>query len=401
MKYTFYIPVLFVILTVFSCTKDTSSHTEELPIPILAIQLEDSIENISKYKYISGTCNINGMGEHDDLSATIEIRGRGNSTWSFPKKPFQLKFEESEEFLGMPEDKKWILLANYSDKSMLRTELAFEMGRISSLDWTPQSRFVELYVNDKYEGTYQVTQKVEQSESRVDIGKEGFLLEVDQLDRVNPNDIYFETSNHLFNIKEPVMNIRDERYRYIKSHITLVEETILGENCLDPINGYMKYLDLNALVDWYLINEITKNNDAIFYTSVYMNMVRNEKIKMGPIWDFDISLGNINYNDNEIPEEFWIKKASWIQPLFEDPLFIDKLKERFNYFYSKKDEISNKVTLKANVLNKSQNFQRWDILGKYVWPNHVYFSTYEEEVEYLLHWFDTRMEWLFVAINEL
>lgn len=128
----------------------------------------------------------------------------------------------------MPEDKKWILLANYGDKTMMRNEIAFNLSRISNLDWTPQSHFIELSINDEYLGIYQLVQKVEESSNRVDIGEDGYLLEVNRLPRLNPDDVYFETDHYLFTIKEPDTEFGDDEYERIKQYIQKLENTLLG-----------------------------------------------------------------------------------------------------------------------------------------------------------------------------
>lgn len=393
-----------LFLTVLSgCSEDKVETTDSSapPIPIVFISLEKSKESITKEAYKEGFLQIIGGEMYEDLSAEVRIRGRGNSTWNFPKKPYQIKFELKEKVLGMAADKIWVLLANYSDKSMLRTELAFELGKKSNLKWTPESRFVELVINGEYVGTYQLTQKVEESSNRVNIGDEGFLLEIDRIERLNAGDVYFETDNYLFNIKAPNLEFDDDQFKFVQEFITKAEETLLGDNFNDPTEGYTKYIDRAAFIEWYLINEITKNNDAKFYTSVYMSLVPGGKIKMGPIWDFDISLGNINYNSNEEPEGFWVRNADWIEKLYEDPAFVADLKERFNFFYSVKQEIEDHIITKALYLENCKNYERWETLGEYVWPNHVYYETYQEELDHLVEWFDTRMEWLNVAINDL
>ena len=150
---------------------------------------------------------------------------------------------------------------------MLRNELAFVLSRFSNLDWTPESRFVELFINNEYLGVYQIVQKVEESSNRVNIGDDGYLLEVDQLSRLNPDDVFFETNNYLFNIKDPNLDFGDNQYNIIKNYIEITENTLLGNNFTNPIEGYSKYIDVDSFVDWYLINEITKNNDAIFFSS--------------------------------------------------------------------------------------------------------------------------------------
>jgi hypothetical protein len=399
---------LFIIylLLLFSCNKDDSIvEIQELTprLPIASINTEDLLPIISKDDYINGTLEISGENADENLIANLRIRGRGNSTWNFSKKPYQIKFENKENVLGMPKDKEWILLANYTDKTMLRNEVAFDLSRFSNLDWTPESRFVELFINNEYLGVYQVTQKVEESLNRFNIGVDGYLLEVDQLPRLDPDDVYFETNNYLFNIKEPNLDFGDNQYNIIKNYIELAENILLGTNFMDPIEGYSKYIDVDSFVDWYLINEITKNNDAIFYSSVYMNYIPGDKLKMGPVWDYDISLGNINYNGNETTDGFWIKNATWYSRLFEDPNFVAKVKSRFNYFYINRGLFQQQVDLNSLLLNESQerNFYKWPILGAYVWPNNVFFSTYNEEVIYLKEWLNERFDWFKDNLNEL
>lgn len=394
------------LLLLFSCNEDDSTfeiQEKSARLPIISIDTEDSMSIVSKEDYINGTFEIFSENEDENLAANIKIRGRGHSTWSFPKKPYQIKFDEKENVLGMPKDKKWILLANYSDKTMLRNEVAFNLSRISDLDWTPESRFIELYINNEYLGVYQLLQKVEESNNRVNIGDDGYLLEVDQLSKLDPDDVYFETNNYLFNIKEPNIDFGDNNYDLIKNYIQLTENTLLGDNFTDPVEGYTKYIDVDSFIDWYLINEITKNNDAIFYSSVYMNYVPGAKLKMGPIWDFDLSLGNINYNGNETTDGFWVKKAIWFSRLFEDPSFVEKVKSRFNYFYNNRDLFQQQIDSNSSYLDQSQerNFDKWPILGRYVWPNNVYYRTYNEEIIYLKEWLNERLEWLKVSINEL
>ena len=127
-----------------------------------------------------------------------------------------MKLDSKEKFLDMPKQKKWIFLAEYSDKSMLRNTLAFELGYLSSLDWTPKSEFAEVYINGEYSGTYNVSEKVEEKSARVDIGDEGFLLEKDTnvQERVDPDDVYFNTSAYqgddVIVIKEPSIDRIDE-----------------------------------------------------------------------------------------------------------------------------------------------------------------------------------------------
>jgi hypothetical protein len=373
-------------------------------LPIVFITTENEALIDSKDDYRKGNVKIVGGRGYKDLESVMKIRGRGNTTWAgSPKKPYQMKLSKKKEVLGMRADKKWVFLAEYFDKTMLRNRTAFELGHISHLDWTPSSVYAEVVINDKYRGTYHITQKVEESVNRVNVGKKGYLLEIDRLTKLDANDVYFRSSKYLISIKEPKVKKEDEKYRYISQYITDFEKALFGEDFMDSQDGYAKYIDVDSFVDWYLINEITKNVDALGHSSIYMNLIPGGKLKMGPIWDFDLAFGNMNSGDTEFPIGFWIKNNIWITRLFEDPSFVIKVKKRFSYFREKESYIVGIINLHAQRLARSQseNDKVWKTIGIYIWPNPVWFSTYNLEVEQLKGWFSQRMDWLEGAYKSL
>jgi hypothetical protein len=374
-------------------------------LPIMYISTIGNVPINSKEDYVDGTVSIKGgRNFSDEPSVDIKIRGRGNSTWFFhPKKPFQMKLKDKTTMLDMPSKKKWLFLAEYSDKTLLRNTISFEMGYLSNLDWTPKSTFAEVYINDEYNGTYNITEKVEEGSNRVNIGDNGFLLEIDQLERQDSDDVYFYTDEFLVAIKEPNLNWDDEQYDYIKSYINEFESALFSSNFTDPINGYAKYIDVDSFVDWYLISEITKNVDSKFFSSIYFNLVPGQKIKMGPLWDFDLSFGNVNYADSRYAQGFWVKDNPWIARLFTDSVFLEKVKTRFAYFKVNQNLILDKIDDYADKLNLAQqeNDTKWNTLGNYVWPNPLVFDTYSEEVNQLKTWYAQRMTWLDGALNNL
>ena len=193
----------------------------------------------SKEEYREGFVTTFGGLNFDDLQSTeMKIKGRGNSTWFIhPKKPFQLKFSEENEVLGMPEERKWIFLAEYSDKTLMRDKMAFEMGYISNLDWTPQSHFAEVFVNEEYNGTYNISQKVETSNNRVALGNTGYLLEIDQLDRLDADDVYFYTGSFLINIKEPELALESTEYNYAKDLLNNFEANLMSNQFNNSTTG--------------------------------------------------------------------------------------------------------------------------------------------------------------------
>lgn len=375
-------------------------------LPIIYINT-DGVAIDSKEDYVKGVASIIGGENYPDLvEAEMKIKGRGNSTWwqggVWGKKPYQIKFDDKTKVLNIPKDKKWVLLAELSDKSLIRNKISREMGDISRFDYVPKAEYVELFINDQHAGTYLIGQKVEESKNRVNIGDKGYLIEIDQTNRIDEDDVYFTTDgwskfpSNLFNIKEPSLELDSSEYNLIKNHIIDFEEALFGDNFTDADLGYRAFIDLDSFIDWYLINEICKNQDAATYSSIYFNYIPGEKIKMGPLWDFDLAYGNVDYSNATYPEGFHIKSNPWYKRMFEDPYFNSLVKDRFLYYETNLDMLLNKIDLIEKYLEKSQqkNFEIWPILGQYVWPNPVYYDTHHEEVEHLKDWIEQRMTWL-------
>ena len=397
--------------------KAVFKHYPASGLPIVKIKTNQVVgPAMDKDSYVEGSLEIIGEGDFEGLEeTTMKIKGRGNSTWWIctdasagavvGKCPYQVKFGDKTSILGMPEDKKWVLLAEKSDKSMIRNKIARYMGELSDLEYTPNAEYVELFINEDYQGTYLIGQKVEESENRVNIGDEGYLIEIDTdaNNRIDPDDIIFKptiwSSIHtdgVFNIKDPNIDYGSDEFYFIENYINDFESVLYSNNFNDPDSGYESYIDVDSLIDWFLINEIAKSVDARWYSSIYFSYIPGEKIKMGPIWDFDLSYGNLNYSDAQYTSDFYIKQNNWIDRLFLDEVFVEKVKIRYSYYYSKLGDIKNKIDEFAKYIDKSQkaNFERWDILGVYVWPNPVYDLTYEQEVNRLENWIEERMNWL-------
>ena len=364
----------------------------------------------SKEDYVEGVSSIVGGTNYPSFQdLEMKIKGRGNSTWwqggIWGKKPYQIKFGDKTEVLNMPKDKKWVLLAELSDKSLIRNKIAREIANISRFDYVPQAEYSEVFINEQHVGTYLIGQKVEESKNRVNIGDTGYLIEIDTdaNGRIETDDVYFRSSqwssryeDGVFNIKEPSLEYDSEEFNLIKDHVNDFEEALFGNNFKDPDLGYRSFIDLPSFIDWFLVNEISKNQDARSYSSIYFNYIPGEKIKMGPVWDFDLAFGNVDYSNAENPEGFWIKENLWFKRMFEDPYFSDLVNTRFNYYENNLSSILSKVDEFENYLSKSQkkNFEIWDILSKDVWPIPVKYDTHREYVEYLKNWIDTRMLWL-------
>jgi len=383
-----------------------------MDLPIIRIVTENRAPVVSREDYLRATLTIdpNGTGE-TALSAPLRIRGRGNSTWTMPKKPYKLKLDAKAPLLGMPSDKDWVLLANYSDKSLLRTRVAFELGNRVGLPWSPRSRFVEVFINDAYMGTYQLGEGVKVGSNRVDIpeleedeisGRDltgGYLLEVDAwLD----GDVFFITDHNVpFLVDTPEAPV-PEQFAYIQDYIQRTEDAIYSADFADPATGYAAYIDVDSFIHWFLVNELMKNNDAIFFSSVWMYKQRDDKLFMGPLWDFDIAAGNVNHNGNDDPTGWWVRLSPWINRLFEDPAFEARVRARWNELKAEQfDTILDYIDESSAALmqSASNNFQRWPILNEWVWPNAVVTGSYEGEIQYLRQWLESRIAWMDAQFN--
>ena len=380
---------------------------ENLPatgLPIVVINTPNSAPITSKEEYIAGSMiSVINSDMTFDLQGEMKIKGRGNSTWTMPKKPYKIKFDKKQSFLGEAKDKEWVLLANYSDKTQLRNAIAFYMGHNSNLDYTSSFHFVELVLNGTHKGTYMLAEQLKIAEDRVNVGDDGFLLEVDA--KAESTDVVFETDYmpQPFNIKDPDLIQGDDNYNYVSNFVKTAESVLYGDDFTDPENGYTQYIDDDSFVEWYLVNEIARNNDAVMFSSCYMNLARGGKIKMGPLWDFDIAYGNVNYLENWLTEGFYIKNAEWIRRMFEDPAFVQKVKARMTYYYDNKQKWLDQIELMANYLDESQaaNEDIWHTMNVYVWPNYEVCGSYEAEVVRLKQWLSDRIDWLQTNIQLL
>ena len=252
-------------------------------LPIIYLTTESPV--VSKEDYVNGTFHLEGGREHDSVDEmAMKIRGRGNLTWLVhPKKPHQMKLESKRDLFGMLEDKKWLFLAEYSDKTLVRNHLAFALGHRTTLTWTPSGHFAEVFGNGEHDGFYHITAKVEDGSNRVDIGDTGFLLEIDQPDRLDPDDVSFQTHTYLINIKEPGLAYSDPEFAQVRQHINDFETVLFSNAFADPTNGYRAYADVDSFIDCFLVNEIAKNVDAQWYSSIFLHWIPGEKIRMAPV----------------------------------------------------------------------------------------------------------------------
>ena len=400
-------PLVYTVTDSKGVSKDyTVSVYNFTGLPIFNITTSGPV--VSKDDYVTGSLkvNTNGLFEQTTNDIALQIKGRGNSTWGMPKKPYRLKFDSKAKVLGLASAKNWVLLANYSDKTLMRNYIADGISQSLTGDYANHGIFVEVVMNGEYQGTYLLTEQVEVNAARVNIPElkpgdnssllvtGGYLLELDQ----RQEDPYrFKTNGNLpFTIKSPDVP-STAQMDYIKGYIQNTENAIFDANFADPINGYAKYINSDSFINWFLVNELFKNQDAANFSSMFYYKDRGGKLGMGPAWDFDLGAGNVDYSDATNPTGWWVKDGPWFKRLFQDPAFAAKVKTRWEFLkangipamYKSIDDSQVYLTLPAK-----ENFTKWDILGIKVWPNPVAYGTYPAEVAQLKKWLSQRVAWL-------
>ena len=306
-------------------------------LPVVYINTKDAAPIVSKETWLEeSNIYITNAGKYNVKYEKSSIRGRGNTTWNYPKKPYAIKLNKKKEVLGMPKHKRWVLLANYVDKTCIRNSVAFELARrMEGLDWTPRGQHVDVVLNGQFLGNYFLCEQIKVDENRVNITEMeatdvdevaitgGYLMEIDKnFDEVNK--FYSPIRNRPFMIKEPdEETLNPTQLAYISNHIAEVENALYGAN--STTEEYLKYVDLDSFIDYWLVYELTGTGEPTHPKSVYMYKDRGDKIHAGPVWDFDYFTFQPYYNTMLINTN-----AVWNDRIINDPATHPVIKQRWN-----------------------------------------------------------------------
>ena len=397
---------------------------------------------------IYGTMGIidNGLGnmnnqydQPNDFNGIIGIEIRGQSSQMFPKKSYGVETRDANgddldvSLLGMPEESDWVLYAPYTDKSMLRNFITFYMG--SKLEtYCSRMAYCEVIVNDDYKGVYILMEKIKKNENRVDIAKlkpdeisgddltGGYIVKVDKIDpdfvygtdgwKSYPQPPYPDAMNIIFQYYYPKSeDLVEQQREYIKNYVTISENALTNSSFTNPNLGYQKYLNPASFIDQMILNEVSKEVDGYRYSTFFYKKKDSDggKLFAGPAWDFNLGYSNVDYwppgNDyagwmypmvepNEWGIMFWWKR------LMEDEYFKDLYFTRWQQLRENElsnDKIENAIDSIVLYIDQAQqrNYERWPILGEYVWPNYDWQgNNYGDEVEFFENWLFNRIDWI-------
>lgn len=409
----------------------------ESNLPILMVYTNgQTIENEPKILVqLNIINNANGINSiHDtvfEYNGLAGIELRGSTSQMFDKKNYTLETWISADsslnvpLLGMPEENDWVLHGPYSDKSLMRNVLVYHLGRMTG-HWAPRTKFCEFYIDDDYRGVYVLMEKIKQDKNRVNIAKlnpdeisgddltGGYIIKIDRPDEGAWTSPYKGRNN----INDILISYADPKYaqmptqqrNYIRNYVTGFENALYDTSFKNPKTGYRAFIDVNSFVDYFLVNELSKNVDA-YRLSTFFHKDKDSKggkLKMGPLWDYNISLGNANYYWCEEPTGWYLDGMSleddsqppvWWDRLREDPYFNTKLKYRWEELRIDKfsnEQIMNFIDSCASLLEEAsqRNFARFPILDTWIWPNNYVGGSYANEIGYLKDWTSERLAWL-------
>jgi hypothetical protein len=398
-------------------------------LPQLRITTRDGVPIVSKEVYVDATFTLtNPAASVPQADLNGKIRGRGNTTWLEPKKPYKIQFTNDAsyarvpDFLGMKKNRNWALLADYLDRSLMRNKLAFSLANSSlfadGLKWTSSGQHVEVTLNGEYVGVYLLTEDIRIDPARLNIRKMsssaaagdldgGYIVEVDvPLDCYN--DGVLNLQHHTPQGAHICIDTPDEeaitpaQLGYIKSLLDAAEWDIYVFRDLARINPV-------SFADWYLLNELFRNQDAVFYSSDFMwkdtaaaAVPADRVLNMGPIWDFDISAGNVNHYENWRTEGCWVSHRlgsmpNWFSRLFDNPDFLNLTLARWKDKRPALEKFINaSIATFSRRLDEPQrrNFTRWQILDSLMWIDAYFNPTYGAQVNFLKWFLNERMAWL-------
>lgn len=417
----------------------TSSRIESSNLPIVIIDTNGlTIQNNYRIEVSIGIID-NGFGVTNyitdpfndyDGQASIEIRG-GSSIW-FPKKQYAFETQDNNgnnnnvSLLGLPEENDWILYAPYSDKTLVRNVLAYKLARQLGF-YASRYRFCDVIINGDYRGVYVLLEKIKRDVNRINIttlneddilGDEvtgGYILQIDRLNNSNygwqslPFYPEADTIDYLYEYPK-ASDIQPEQIQYIQNCINEFEVICADANYNNPDDGYYNYIDMNSFVHVFINNELSKNIDGYRYSSfLYKDRdSRDGRIKLGPVWDYNIAFCNANYYagsetegwqieydypDYDTDAPFWLKRI-WDDDLFKNIFFTNWHLYRQSILSDA--NLNNLIDSFVQEIGDAQitNFQRWPILNQYIWPNPYVGGSYQNEIDHFKTWLWERTAWI-------
>lgn len=412
----------FTFILFFLCfawlSVQAQTYVRKTNLPHIYIETENGASIQSKDVYVYATMYY--VDENDVVTQydDMEIRLRGNSTKNLAKKPYKIKFSQKEKFLGTgyAKAKKWTLLANAGDKTLMRNAITSLMGDFLGLKNNPAHKFVDLTLNGTFIGNYQISDQVEVRPHRVNITEQdypleddsditgGYLLEVDGFKDGN----CFTTSIYQVPVRIHYPDdeeIESSQNAYIRQYIADFEKVLSGDEFSDAEKGYRKWVDSISLANWFIATEVSANIDG-YYSTYFYKEQQDSLLYWGPLWDYDIAYNNDSrkpQTERTLMSDYGYGQTRlWVNRMWQDPWFGRLVNRRYKevveagleaYMYHQIDSI-------ADFLQESQalNYQKWGISTR-MYHEIVLYSSYDQYVSDLKSFLGVHIPYLQTAFE--
>jgi hypothetical protein len=350
----------------------------------------------SKEEYVNTKLTLDGRSKYEDrvfeLSDLARIKGRGNSTWSWPKKPYKIKLDSKESLFGLLPEKDWVLLADYQDGTHLLHAVAFKIGRLLEMPFTNTIIPVEVSLNGDYLGLYGLTEQIEVKTNRVNVGDDdGLLLEFDQY---YDEEWQFRSAAYDLPVmvKDPGLDTAAE-LALIQSDFEAFEALVVSEDF--PNTDYLDHIDAISIANYLIVYMLTANEEINHPKSTYMHKSATGKYAMGPIWDFDWAYGfegtGRHFSNFDKPL-FWSPPATgtnFFARMMSDPKIEVLIKNQWTAF--KADHLSELMAYMEEQVFIIEGAKARNVV---LWPNNL-----ETDVGVMKSWLENRVMYMDSFVN--
>ena len=397
-------PITYKVVSALGKEEEYTISVLYSGLPVLIINTPNQATIPSKYEdwLENATITLLNPDGSKDYTGTTSIRGRGNSTWNYPKKPYALKLDQKAEILGMPKHKRWVLLANWMDRTLIRNRVAFQIALSTGMAWNPHGEFVDVVLNGKHVGNYYLCEHIKVDKNRVNITEldenategegitGGFIMELDvNYDEVNKFESAVQKLPYMF--KDPD-EVNRQQFAYMQNYINKMEASLHNDKEL-AAGKFMDYMDIDSYIDWWFVHELTENGEPGHPKSTYMYKDMSGKLFAGPAWDFD-------WGTFTPGAGYTIKHTLYYPKLFKNATFVARVKERWALLKPNFNKIPAFIENEAKAISNSEK------MNHIMWPinqsvNGDENMTFVQAVQRLKAAYEEKLQWLDGAINKL